>query len=132
MSADPDSRLKPTNCEIMTRAETKSQMLNRLSHPGAPAPFPLKVLALGAPSKCALPGPCQAAFVLGFVERMRGVGLGGKPPVRQGHLQRPDIEHHQEGKAWQTDGRVFVETTGGGAAQVQRSEDPGPSSEAAG
>ena len=58
--------------------------------------------------------------------------MGGKPPVRQGHLQRPDIEHHQEGKEWQTDGRVFVETTGGGAAQVQRSEDPGPSSEAAG
>ena len=28
--------LKPTNCEIMTWAKTKSQLLNWLNHPGAP------------------------------------------------------------------------------------------------
>lgn len=52
---------------------------------------------------------CQEASVL-------GLGLGGKPPVRQGHLQRLDIEHHRQGKEWQNDGRVFVQTTGGGSA----------------
>ena len=31
-----DTGLDPTNCEIMTLAEIKSQTLNRLSHPGTP------------------------------------------------------------------------------------------------
>ena len=31
--------LDPPNCEIMILAETKSQMLNGLSHPGAPRFF---------------------------------------------------------------------------------------------
>ena len=34
--AEPDMGLEPTNREIMTWAETESQMLNWLSHPGAP------------------------------------------------------------------------------------------------
>ena len=38
-STEPDVVLEPMNCEIMTRAEVKSQMLNRLSHPGAPGIF---------------------------------------------------------------------------------------------
>ena len=33
--AEPHAGLEPTNREIMTGAETKSWMLNRLSHPGA-------------------------------------------------------------------------------------------------
>ena len=33
---EPDVGLDLTNCEIMTRAETESQTLNPLSHPGAP------------------------------------------------------------------------------------------------
>ena len=33
---EPDKGLDLTNREIMTSAETKSQMLNRLSYPGAP------------------------------------------------------------------------------------------------
>ena len=36
VSMEPDAGLKPMNCEMVTRAETKSQMLNRLSPPGAP------------------------------------------------------------------------------------------------
>ena len=36
LSAEPDMRLKPTNCEITTWAEIKSQMLNWLCLPGAP------------------------------------------------------------------------------------------------
>ena len=36
VSAEPDVGLEPTNCEIMTRAKIKSQMLDRLSHPGVP------------------------------------------------------------------------------------------------
>ena len=32
----PDAGLKPTNPEIMTRAQIKSQTFNGLSHPGAP------------------------------------------------------------------------------------------------
>ena len=36
VSAEPNMRLNPTNCEIMTLAKIKSQMLNLLSHPGAP------------------------------------------------------------------------------------------------
>ena len=35
-SAEPDMGLQPTKHEIMTLAETKSLMLNPLSHPGAP------------------------------------------------------------------------------------------------
>ena len=35
-STEPEAGLEPTNCEIMTRGETKSRTLNRLSHPGAP------------------------------------------------------------------------------------------------
>ena len=35
-SAEPVVELKLRNCEIMTWAETKSRLLNRLSHPGAP------------------------------------------------------------------------------------------------
>ena len=35
-NAEPHAGLDPTNCEIMTRAETKSRVLHRLSHPGAP------------------------------------------------------------------------------------------------
>ena len=34
--AEPDAGLEPTNCEIMTWAEIRSQLLNQLSHPGAP------------------------------------------------------------------------------------------------
>ena len=34
--AEPDTGLELTNCKIMTSAETKSQTLNQLSHPGAP------------------------------------------------------------------------------------------------
>ena len=37
VSAEPDKGLYPTNQEIMTRAKIKSQMLNELSYPGAPA-----------------------------------------------------------------------------------------------
>ena len=33
---EPDMGLDLTNCEIMTWAESKSHMLNRLSHQGAP------------------------------------------------------------------------------------------------
>ena len=33
--AEPDGGLKPTSCGIMTWAEIRSQMLNRLSHPDA-------------------------------------------------------------------------------------------------
>ena len=36
VSTEPDVELELTNREIMTSAEIKSQMLNRLSHPGAP------------------------------------------------------------------------------------------------
>ena len=36
VSAEPNAGLELMNCEIMTWAETKSQMLNRLSHPGTP------------------------------------------------------------------------------------------------
>ena len=36
VSREPNAGLKLTNCEIMTWAEIKSQMLNWLSHPGAP------------------------------------------------------------------------------------------------
>ena len=36
LSAEPDVGLEVTNREIVTWAESKSQMLNRLSHPGAP------------------------------------------------------------------------------------------------
>ena len=36
VSTQPDAGLEPTDQDIMTCAETKSQMLNRLSHPGAP------------------------------------------------------------------------------------------------
>ena len=36
VSTEPDVRLEPTNCEIVTWAETKSWMLNQLSHPGTP------------------------------------------------------------------------------------------------
>ena len=36
VSTEPDVGLDLTNCEIMTRAEIKSQMLNRLSHPDTP------------------------------------------------------------------------------------------------
>ena len=35
-SAEPDLGLKLRNCEVVTWAETKSLMLNRLSHPGTP------------------------------------------------------------------------------------------------
>ena len=36
VTEEPDSGLRVTNREIMTRAATKSQTLNRLSHPDAP------------------------------------------------------------------------------------------------
>ena len=36
VSTKPNAGLKPTNHEIMTRDEIKSQKLNQLSHPGAP------------------------------------------------------------------------------------------------
>ena len=36
VSAEPDVGLNPTNQEIMTQAEIKSPLLNRLSHEGAP------------------------------------------------------------------------------------------------
>ena len=36
VSAEPDAGPNLRNSEIMTRAEIKSQMLNLLSHPGAP------------------------------------------------------------------------------------------------
>ena len=35
VSTEPPAGLKLTNLEIMTCAETKSRMLNQLSHPGA-------------------------------------------------------------------------------------------------
>ena len=35
-AAEPDTGLELTNLEIMTGGETKSQMLNRLSHLGVP------------------------------------------------------------------------------------------------
>ena len=37
LSAEPEAGLDLINYEIMTRAETKSKMFNRLSHPGAPS-----------------------------------------------------------------------------------------------
>ena len=37
LSAQSDTGLKLTNREIMTGAKTNSQMLNQLSHPGAPS-----------------------------------------------------------------------------------------------
>ena len=39
VSAEPNVGLDLTNHEIMTSAEIKSQMLNRLSHPGIPDLF---------------------------------------------------------------------------------------------
>ena len=36
VSTEPGAGLKLTKCEIMTSVEINSQMLNRLSHPGAP------------------------------------------------------------------------------------------------
>ena len=36
ISMEPDAGLNLTNHEIMTRAETKSWMVNQLGHPGAP------------------------------------------------------------------------------------------------
>ena len=39
VSTEPHTGLKLTNCEIMTWAEIKSQILNRLSHPGPPILF---------------------------------------------------------------------------------------------
>ena len=35
VSAEPHAGLELTNCEIATRAEAKSRMLNQPSHPGA-------------------------------------------------------------------------------------------------
>ena len=34
VKTEPDTGLELTNCEIMTWAKIKSQMLNRLRHPG--------------------------------------------------------------------------------------------------
>ena len=39
VSNEPDAGLKPTNREIVTRAEIKRRMLKQLSHPGAPKDF---------------------------------------------------------------------------------------------
>ena len=36
VSTESDMGLELANCEIMTCIELKSQMLNQLSHPGAP------------------------------------------------------------------------------------------------
>ena len=36
VSEEPDLGLELMNCKIMTQAQMKSQMLNRLSHSGAP------------------------------------------------------------------------------------------------
>ena len=36
VSTEPKAGLDPTNREIMTWAKIKGQMLNQLSHPGAP------------------------------------------------------------------------------------------------
>ena len=36
VSTEPSVEIKPTNHEIMTWVEIKSQMLNRLSHPSVP------------------------------------------------------------------------------------------------
>ena len=44
ISTEPNGRLEPRNCEIMTQAEIKSQMLNWLSHPGALRRFLFLVL----------------------------------------------------------------------------------------
>ena len=38
-NTDPDGGVELINHEIMIWAETKSQMLNQLSHPGAPVLF---------------------------------------------------------------------------------------------
>ena len=40
--AEPRAGPELTNCEIMTRAKTKSQMLKLLSHPGTPGTCILK------------------------------------------------------------------------------------------
>ena len=43
-STEPNVGLELTNCdEIMTWAEVKSRMLDRLSHPGAPAALNLDI-----------------------------------------------------------------------------------------
>ena len=39
VSTEPDTGLHLMNHEIMSWAEIKSRTLNRLSHPGAPAPM---------------------------------------------------------------------------------------------
>ena len=44
--AEPDVGLKATNHEIMARTETKSWMLNRPSHPGAPKNLTFKTAVL--------------------------------------------------------------------------------------
>ena len=43
VSREPNVGLKLTNHKIMTQAEIKSWMFNRLSHPGAPMTLTLKV-----------------------------------------------------------------------------------------
>ena len=39
VGTEPEVELKLTDCKIETQAETKSQTLNRLSHPGTPILF---------------------------------------------------------------------------------------------
>ena len=39
VSTEPYPGLKPTNCVIMSRAKTKCQTLNQLSHPGITVEF---------------------------------------------------------------------------------------------
>lgn len=43
LSVEPDVGLDPRTYEIMTWAETRSQMLNRLSYPGTPSMGILKM-----------------------------------------------------------------------------------------
>ena len=46
VSTEPDMELELTNGETMTWAETRSWMLNWLSHPGAPPPFLIGILII--------------------------------------------------------------------------------------
>ena len=46
VGAEPNSGMHLTNCAIMTWAETKSLMLNQLSHPGAPQLTDLEMLKI--------------------------------------------------------------------------------------
>ena len=50
ISAEPDVRHDPTNCEIITLVKIKSQMLNTLSYPGDPSFSSFLICQLSIPS----------------------------------------------------------------------------------